>query len=464
MGSPADQGAADERPLHRVNVSAFSIDRYEVTNARYAACVKAGACARPVLVSSAKRHDYFDAPEFGNYPVVFVSWEQANAFCRWDHGRLPTEAEWELAARGPAPSRRVFPWGDEPADCSKANMGGPTAAWAIRIWWAGDLRERVRGVPWISQEMSGSGRPTGTTRVTTFRVRITIRRDRTAERSRSCVEDAGRVVRIRSGSRAAKQSCLVRGPQRRFSLRAAGGRLSHATHHVLGDIGAALTALVLTAGEAQPCGGAFGYEYTISPSQQIVVGYRDGVETYVFNPHFCGQASSFGLILPVPAVLSKKPELHEPALYTDLAAVAAPTIETQEVCLGHDGVAGGRSTGTGGSASNGGGTTVIETGTVGVFDYALLQAETTASFTDWLDTNGFPYEDSAQEAFDHYVQSGWYFVAFKCRRTRARTGPAAMAPAATAAWLVPRSAATSVRSPCRSRSSRIPWFQRASRP
>jgi formylglycine-generating enzyme required for sulfatase activity len=126
MGSPPGQGAADEHPLHRVDVSAFSIDRYEVTNARYAACLKAGTCERPALASSAKRESYFYAPEFANYPVVFVSWEQAEAFCRWDHGRLPTEAEWELAARGPAPSQRVFPWGDEPADCSKANMGGPT--------------------------------------------------------------------------------------------------------------------------------------------------------------------------------------------------------------------------------------------------------------------------------------------------------------------------------------------------
>src|SRR5512136_387832 len=140
--------------------------------------------------------------------------------------------------------------------------------------------------------------------------------------------------------------------------------------------GAALTALVLSATEARPCGGAFGYEYTISPSQNIVVGYRDGIETYIFNPSFCGKASDFGLILPVPRVLSDSPALHEKQLYTDLADIAAPTVVTQEVCSQSNGPpGGGRNGGTGGSGSTGG-TTVIQRGTVGVFDYALLQAET----------------------------------------------------------------------------------------
>jgi formylglycine-generating enzyme required for sulfatase activity len=124
MGSAPDQGAADERPRHRVEISGFAMDRYEVTNERYAACVKSGACTRPQLTSSGKRPSYFERDEFRRYPVVFVSWQQAKAFCAWAGGRLPSEAEWELAARGPAPSVRVFPWGDEPADCTKANLGG----------------------------------------------------------------------------------------------------------------------------------------------------------------------------------------------------------------------------------------------------------------------------------------------------------------------------------------------------
>jgi len=125
MGS--DHGAPDEAPVHTVVVSTFWLDRHEVTNTRYAACVRAGACVRPALASSRLRPHYFDDPRFGDYPVIFVSWEQADAFCRFDGGRLPTEAEWEKAARGPAPSRRIYPWGDDAPDCRHANMGGPSS-------------------------------------------------------------------------------------------------------------------------------------------------------------------------------------------------------------------------------------------------------------------------------------------------------------------------------------------------
>jgi formylglycine-generating enzyme required for sulfatase activity len=120
MGS--DTGAADERPVHRVHGSAFVMDRNEVTNGRYQACVRAGACTPPALRGSATRKRYFDEPAFADYPVILVSWSQAQAFCTFAGGRLPSEAEWERAAAGNAP--RTYPWGESAPDCSKANFGG----------------------------------------------------------------------------------------------------------------------------------------------------------------------------------------------------------------------------------------------------------------------------------------------------------------------------------------------------
>jgi formylglycine-generating enzyme required for sulfatase activity len=123
MGS--ERGAADERPVHRVEVAAFRLDRHEVTVGRYRRCVEAGGCSRPALSTSHRRTSYFDDPAFDDFPVIFVRWEQADRFCRLAGGRLPTEAEWEKAARGPWPGTREYPWGDEPPDCARANLGGP---------------------------------------------------------------------------------------------------------------------------------------------------------------------------------------------------------------------------------------------------------------------------------------------------------------------------------------------------
>lgn len=116
----ADTGCPEsELPYHEVVLSPYLIDRFLVTNAQYQECVEAGACEAPRSEASRTRESYYSNPEFALYPVIFVAYDDAKGFCEWDGKRLPTEAEWEMAARSATDT--LYPWGNEAPDCSLAN-------------------------------------------------------------------------------------------------------------------------------------------------------------------------------------------------------------------------------------------------------------------------------------------------------------------------------------------------------
>lgn len=111
---------SNETPKHSVWVDAFFIDRTEVTNRQYQRCVAAGACTEPLSFGSNTRRSYYSNASFGDYPVIHVSWRQARDYCEWAGRRLPSEAEWEKAARGT--DGRVYPWGSASPGTSLANF------------------------------------------------------------------------------------------------------------------------------------------------------------------------------------------------------------------------------------------------------------------------------------------------------------------------------------------------------
>ena len=113
MGS--NDGDPDEQPVHTVVLDAFWIDRTEVTNEQYITCMAAGVCEAPRCAG-------YDDAAAASYPVTCVDWSDAAAYCAWVGARLPTEAEWEYAARGP--QGYTYPWGNDAPTCDRANYSG----------------------------------------------------------------------------------------------------------------------------------------------------------------------------------------------------------------------------------------------------------------------------------------------------------------------------------------------------
>jgi len=113
MGCDKGKGSkcgGNEKPYHEVYLDEFYIDKYETTNREYQQCADEGECSYNKTHLKLRDH---------KQPILNIDWKQAHLFCQWAGKRLPTEAEWEKAARGT--DGRIYPWGNDKVDCKKAH-------------------------------------------------------------------------------------------------------------------------------------------------------------------------------------------------------------------------------------------------------------------------------------------------------------------------------------------------------
>jgi len=134
-----ETGIKESEGTSKVHLSSYYIDKYEVTNAQYQLCEESGVCIAPHSVTSVMYQDYYENPNYAGFPVIYVTWNQASTYCQWAGKELPTEAQWEKAARGQ--TIKKYPWGDkDPADNVEATVANYSALFGdvTSVYWGDD--------------------------------------------------------------------------------------------------------------------------------------------------------------------------------------------------------------------------------------------------------------------------------------------------------------------------------------